>query len=151
MNGMPTVPYNRPHLTGDELRYIREAVANLQLSGNGAFTRRCQGWLEEQLGAARALLTHSCTAALEMAALLAGIGPGDEVIMPSFTFVSTANAVVLRGGVPVFVDIRPDTLNLDEALIEAAITSQTKAIIPVHYAGVACEMDTIMDIARRHG
>jgi dTDP-4-amino-4,6-dideoxygalactose transaminase len=147
---MPKIPYNRPHLTGEELRYITEAVANLQLSANGEFTRRCQSWLEERLGAARVLLTHSCTAALEMAALLIGIGPGDEVIMPSFTFVSTANAVVLRGGVPVFVDVRPDTLNIDETLIEAAITPRTRAICPVHYAGVGADMDAIGAIAKRH-
>jgi dTDP-4-amino-4,6-dideoxygalactose transaminase len=145
-----TIPYNRPHLTGDELRFIAEAVANLQLSSNGEFTRRCQSWLEERLGAARVFLTHSCTAALEMAALLAGIGLGDEVIMPCFTFVSTANAVVLRGGVPVFVDVRPDTLNLDETLIEAAITERTRAICPVHYAGVAASMGAICALARRH-
>src|ERR1017187_8978132 len=144
---MPTIPYNRPHLTGEELRYIAEAVANLQLSANGEFTRRCQSWLEKRLGAARVLLTHSCTAALEMAALLADIGPGDEVIMPSFTFVSTGNAVALRGGVPVFVDIRPDTLNLDETLIESAITPRTRAICPVHYAGVAANLDVIGAIA----
>src|ERR1022692_2921003 len=147
---MPTIPYNRPHLTGEELRYIAEAVANLQLSANGEFTRRCQSWLEERLGAARVFLTHSCTAALEMAALLADIGPGDEVIMPSFTFVSTANAVVLRGGVPVFVDIRPDTLNIDETLVEAAVSPRTKAIFAVHYAGVPANMDALKDIADRH-
>jgi dTDP-4-amino-4,6-dideoxygalactose transaminase len=147
---MATIPYNRPHLTGDELRYIAEAVGNLQLSSHGEFTRRCQRWLQEHLGAPRVLLTHSCTAALEMAALLAGIGPGDEVIMPSFTFVSTANAVVLRGGIPVFVDIRADTLNLDETLIEAAITARTRAICPVHYAGVAADLDAIGAIARKH-
>jgi dTDP-4-amino-4,6-dideoxygalactose transaminase len=146
----PPVPFNRPHVTGDELRFIAQAVENLQLSANGEFTRLCQSWLEERLGAARVFLTHSCTAALEMAALLAGIGPGDEVIMPSFTFVSTANAVVLRGGVPVFVDIRPDTLNLDETLIEAAITPRTRAICPVHYAGVAADLDVIGAIAGRH-
>ena len=147
---MPKIPYNRPHLTGEELRYIAEAVANLQLSANGEFTRRCQSWLEERLGAACVLLTHSCTAALEMAALLIGIEPGDEVIMPSFTFVSTANAVVLRGGVPVFVDVRPDTLNLDETLIETAITPRTRAICPVHYAGVGANLDAIGAIAKRH-
>jgi dTDP-4-amino-4,6-dideoxygalactose transaminase len=147
---MPKIPYNRPHLTGEELRYIAEAVANLQLSANGEFTRRCQNWLEERLGAARVLLTHSCTAALEMAALIIGIEPGDEVIMPSFTFVSTANAVVLRGGVPVFVDVRPDTLNLDEALIETAISPRTRAICPVHYAGVGANLDAIGALAKRH-
>ena len=143
-------PFNKPHMTGKELYYIAEAHFNGMLAGDGPFTKRCHVWLEEQTGAQKALLTHSCTAALEMAAILADIEPGDEVIMPSYTFVSTANAFVLRGGVPVFVDIRPDTLNIDESLIEAAITPRTKAIVPVHYAGVACEMDTIMDIARRH-
>jgi dTDP-4-amino-4,6-dideoxygalactose transaminase len=138
-------------MTGKELFYIAEAHFNGKLAGDGPFTKRCHAWLEERSGAKKALLTHSCTAALEMSALLLGIQPGDEVIMPSYTFVSTANAFVLRGGVPVFVDIREDTLNLDERLIEAAITSRTKAIVPVHYAGVACEMDAIMDIARRHG
>ena len=137
-------------MTGKELRYITEAHARRHLAGDGAFTRRCHRWLEERTGAYAALLTHSCTAALEMAAILADIGPGDEVIMPSYTFVSTANAFALRGGAPVFVDIRPDTLNLDETKIEAAITSRTRAIVPVHYAGVACKMDTIMAIARRH-
>lgn len=125
-------------------------IINNMLAGDGPFTKKCHRWLEEKTGAKRALLTHSCTAALEMAAILADIRPGDEVIMPSYTFVSTANAFVLRGGVPVFVDIRPDTLNIDESLIESAITSRTKAIVPVHYAGVACEMDTIMDIAKQH-
>jgi len=138
-------------VTGREAEYIRDAVANGQLAGNGPYTNRCQDWLAAQAGCAKALLTHSCTAALEMAAILAEIGPGDEVIMPSYTFVSTANAFVLRGGVPVFVDIRPDTLNMDENLIEAAITNRTKAIVPVHYAGVGCEMDAIMAIAERHG
>lgn len=145
------IQFNRPYMTGKELRYITEAKAGYMLAGDGPFTKRCHGWIEEQTGCAKALLTHSCTAALEMAALLLDIQPGDEVIMPSFTFVSTANAFVLRGGVPVFVDIRADTLNLDERLIEAAITPRTRAIAPVHYAGVACEMDTILDIARRHG
>jgi dTDP-4-amino-4,6-dideoxygalactose transaminase len=145
------IPFNKPYGTGNELRYIQEALERGHLSGDGHFTARCHTWLEERLGVPRALLTHSCTAALEMAALLAEIGPGDEVIMPSFTFVSSANAFVLRGAVPVFVDIRPDTLNLDERLIEAAITPRTKAIVPVHYAGVGCEMGAIMAIARRHG
>lgn len=144
------VPFNKPYMTGKELFYIAEAHFNSMLAGDGPFTKKCHRWLEQETGAQKALLTHSCTAALEMAAILADIQPGDEVIMPSYTFVSTANAFVLRGGVPVFVDIRPDTLNIDETLIEAAITSRTKAIVPVHYAGVACEMDTIMDIARRH-
>jgi dTDP-4-amino-4,6-dideoxygalactose transaminase len=137
-------------MTGKELDYIREANALGQLSGNGAFTAKCHSLLEEMTGARKVLLTHSCTGALEMAALVAGIGPGDEVIMPSYTFVSTANAFALRGAVPVFVDIRPDTLNIDERLIEDAITPRTKAIVPVHYAGVGCEMDAIMDIADRH-
>jgi dTDP-4-amino-4,6-dideoxygalactose transaminase len=144
------VPFNRPFMTGGEIEYIRQAHFNKHLSGNGEFTKKCQGWLEQTLGAGKALLTHSGTAALEMAALLAEIGPGDEVIMPSFTFVSTANAFVLRGAVPVFVDIRPDTLNLDESLVEAAITPRTRAIVPVHYAGVACAMDELGAIARRH-
>lgn len=129
---------------------MAEAHQYGQLAGDGVFTQRCGRWLEQNSGCHKAMLTHSCTAALEMAAILAGIKPGDEVIMPSYTFVSTANAFVLRGGVPVFVDIRPDTLNIDENLIEAAITSRTRAIVPVHYAGVACDMDAIMDIANRH-
>ncbi|MGZ3592465.1 MAG: aminotransferase class I/II-fold pyridoxal phosphate-dependent enzyme, partial [Syntrophales bacterium] len=144
------VPFNKPYMTGKELSYIAEAHFNSMLAGDGPFTKRCHGWIEERTDCAKALLTHSCTAALEMAALLLDIQPGDEIIMPSYTFVSTANAFVLRGGVPVFVDIREDTLNLDERLIEAAITSRTRAIVPVHYAGVACEMDTIMSIANRH-
>lgn len=138
-------------MTGQELDYIKQAEAGAMLSGDGPFTKRCHKWLEQHAGVPTALLTHSCTAALEMGALLADIQPGDEVIMPSYTFVSTANAFVLRGGVPVFVDIREDTLNLDERLIEAAITPRTKVVAPVHYAGVACEMDTIMEIARRRG
>jgi dTDP-4-amino-4,6-dideoxygalactose transaminase len=144
------VSFNKPHLTGKELHYISEAHALGQLSGDGPFTKRCNSWLEHQTGCRRALLTNSCTAALDMAAILADIGPGDEVIMPSYTFSSTANAFVLRGGVPVFVDIRPDTLNIDETRIEDAITSRTRAIVPVHYAGVSCEMDAIMAIADRH-
>ena len=144
------VPFNRPHMTGRELSYIAQAHQNHRLAGDGPFTAACSHWLEQRTGARKALLTHSCTAALDMAAILAGIGPGDEVIMPSYTFVSTANAFVLRGGVPVFVDIRPDTLNIDETLIEAAITPRTKAVVPVHYAGVGCEMEPIVDIARRH-
>lgn len=135
-------------MTGRELAYIEEAHRNHRLAGDGPFTARCSRWLEERIGGRRALLTHSCTAALDMAAILAEIGPGDEVIMPSYTFVSTANAFVLRGAIPVFVDIRPDTLNIDEALIEAAITPRTRAIVPVHYAGVGCEMEPIIDIAR---
>ena len=145
------IQFNRPYMTGKELYYIAEANFGYILAGDGPFTKRCHRWIEEKTGCAKALLTHSCTAALEMAALLLNVMPGDEIIMPSYTFVSTANAFVLRGGVPVFVDIREDTLNLDERLIEAAITPRTKAIVPVHYAGVACEMDTIMDIANRHG
>ncbi|BAO87309.1 dTDP-4-amino-4,6-dideoxygalactose transaminase [Caballeronia cordobensis] len=144
------IPFNWPHMTGKELQHIAEAHSNGSLAGDGPFTKRCHGWLEARTGCKKALLTHSCTAALEMAALLLDIEPGDEVIMPSYTFVSTANAFVLRGGVPVFVDIRGDTLNLDERLIESAITGRTRAIVPVHYAGVACEMDAIMQIAGRH-
>lgn len=145
------IQFNRPFMTGRELHYIAEAKFGNMLAGDGPFTKRCHEWLEHKCGCERALLTHSCTAALEMAALLLDIQPGDEVIMPSYTFVSTANAFVLRGGVPVFVDIREDTLNLDERLIEAAITPRTRAIVPVHYAGVACEMDAIMAVAKRHG
>jgi dTDP-4-amino-4,6-dideoxygalactose transaminase len=144
------VPFNKPYLTGKELYNITECHTRGQLAGDSHFTKLCNTWLEQRTGCHKALLTHSCTAALEIAAILADIQPGDEVIMPSYTFVSTANAFVLRGGVPVFVDIRQDTLNIDETLIEAAITTKTKAIVPVHYAGVACEMDTIMDIANRH-
>ncbi len=149
MNKIHT-PFNLPHLTGKEMFYIAEAHQNGCLAGDGPFTKRCHKWIEENAQCTKALLTHSCTAALEMAALLLNIEPGDEVILPSYTFVSTANAFVLRGGVPVFVDIRPDTLNLNEQLIEAAITPRTRAIAAVHYAGVGCEMDTIMEIARRH-
>lgn len=141
------INFNRPYMTGKELYYIAEAKFGNMLAGDGPFTKRCHHWLEQTTGCNKALLTHSCTGALEMAALLLDIQPGDEVIMPSYTFVSTANAFVLRGGVPVFVDIREDTLNLDERLIEAAITPRTRVIAPVHYAGVGCEMDTIMSIA----
>lgn len=144
------IPFNKPYLTGNELSYIAQAHANGHLAGNGQFSKYCSAWLEERIGSHRALLTHSCTAALEMAAILSGVGVGDEVIMPSYTFVSTANAFVLRGATPVFVDIRPDTLNLDETRIEEAITPRTKAIVPVHYAGVGCDMDAIMEIAGRH-
>ena len=144
------IPFNKPYMTGKELWNIAQAHANGHLAGDGNFTKHCSRWLEARTGAGKALLTHSCTAALEMAALLADIEPGDEVIMPSYTFVSTANAFVLRGAVPVFVDIRPDTLNIHETLIEAAITPRTKAIVPVHYAGVGCEMDAIMAIANKH-
>ncbi len=145
------IPFNWPYMTGRELHYIAQCHANGRFAGDGAFTRLCHQWLRDRTGAPGALLTHSCTAALEMAAILLDLQPGDEVIMPSFTFVSTANAFVLRGAVPVFVDIRPDTLNLDERQVEAAITPRTKAIAPVHYAGVAAEMDTINAIAARHG
>jgi dTDP-4-amino-4,6-dideoxygalactose transaminase len=150
MNTSVQIPFNRPHMTGKELWYISQAHSRGQLAGDGEFTKRCAQWLQEQTGSGKALLTHSCTAALEMAAILANVGPGDEVIMPSYTFVSTANAFVLRGAVPVFVDIRPDTLNLDETKIEAAITPRTRAIVPVHYAGVGCDMDFIMNLAARH-
>jgi len=145
------IPFNRPALAGRELACIEEAIARGQLAGDGAFTALCQQALAQQIEARSVLLTHSCTAALEMAALLLDLGTGDEVIMPSFTFVSTANAVALRGAVPVFVDIRPDTLNIDENRIEAAITERTRAIIPIHYGGVVAEMDTINAIAARHG
>jgi dTDP-4-amino-4,6-dideoxygalactose transaminase len=144
------IPFNKPNMTGKEPGYITEAYANGVLAGDGPFTQNCHRWLEENTGTKKALLTHSCTAALEMAALLLDIKPGDEVIVPSYTFVSTANAFVLRGGVPVFIDIKSDTLNIDEALIEGAISPKTKAIIPVHYAGVACNMDAIMRIAEKH-
>jgi dTDP-4-amino-4,6-dideoxygalactose transaminase len=144
------IPFNRPSLVGSELEYVREAVTNGHISGNGPFARRCARWLEEQSGVRRALMTHSATGALELAAILASLEPGDEVIMPSFTFVSTANAVALRGAVPVFVEVREDTLNLDETLVEEAITPRTRAIMPVHYAGIACEMDTLVEIALRH-
>jgi dTDP-4-amino-4,6-dideoxygalactose transaminase len=145
------IPFNWPHMTGKEMYYIAQSHFNGRLAGDGPFSARCHSWLQEQSGSSRVLLTHSCTAALEMTALLLDVQPGDEIIMPSYTFVSTANAFVLRGGVPVFVDVRPDTLNIDENLIEAAVTPRTRAIVPVHYAGVACEMDTIMAIAARHG
>jgi dTDP-4-amino-4,6-dideoxygalactose transaminase len=145
------IPYNKPFIVGKELFYIAQAVIeNHHTAGNGPFTKKCQAWLEEHLGCRKALLTHSCTAALEMGAILAGISAGDEIIMPSFTFVSTANAFVLRGGIPVFLDIRPDNLNLDESLIEAAITEKTRAIVPVHYAGLGCNMEKIMAIAEKH-
>lgn len=144
------IPFNKPYLTGKEGHYIADAHQRGQLAGDGFYTKCCSELLERNTLAKKVLLTHSCTAALEMAAMLADIKLGDEVIMPSYTFVSTANAFLLRGGVPVFVDIRADTLNIDETQIEAAITPRTRAIVPVHYAGVACEMDTIMKIARRH-
>jgi dTDP-4-amino-4,6-dideoxygalactose transaminase len=144
------INFNRPPFLGTEFDYIRQAVENQKICGDGPFTKQCNEWIEDKTGTAKALLTTSCTHALEMAALLLDIKPGDEVIMPSFTFVSTADAFVLRGAKIVFVDIRPDTMNINEKLIEDAITDKTKAIVPVHYAGVGCEMDTIMDIARRH-
>jgi dTDP-4-amino-4,6-dideoxygalactose transaminase len=142
------IPFNKPFTIAGELENIAAAVREGHLAGDGRFTRQCHQWLERRLGARKALLTHSCTAALEMAAILCDLKPGDEVIMPSFTFVSTANAFVLRGAVPVFVDIRPDTLNLDEKEVAKAVTSRTRAIVPVHYAGVACEMDALMMLAR---
>lgn len=144
------IPFNKPYLTGNEFTYIKEACNNGQLSGDGYFASRCHEWLRSYCGSSKALLTPSCTAALELAALLLNLNEGDEIIMPSFTFVSTANAFVLRGAVPVFVDIRADTLNINEALIEQAITPRTKAIVVVHYAGVGCEMDTIKSIAARN-
>jgi dTDP-4-amino-4,6-dideoxygalactose transaminase len=146
-----SVPFNQPYVTGDEFRYIQEAIDNAVLSGNGPFSRRCCEFLEEMLGAEKVLLTHSCTGALEMTALLADIKPGDEVIMPSFTFTSSATAFVIQGATPVFVDIRPDTLCLDERLVEAAITERTRAIVAVHYAGIGCAMDALNAIADRHG
>lgn len=145
-----TIPFNKPPYTGNEDQHVISAMRSGKMSGDGEFTLRCQSWFEEKLNCKKALLTPSCTQALEMAALLIDIQPGDEVIMPSYTFVSTANAFVLRGAKIVFVDVRADTMNIDESLIEAAVTDKTKAIVPVHYAGVACEMDTIMSIAKRH-
>ena len=144
------IPFNLPYMTGQELNYIAKAYSNECLASNSYFTKQCHEWIEKNTGCIKALLTHSCTAALEISALLLNIKEGDEVIMPSYTFVSTANAFILRGATPVFVDIRPDTLNIDETKIESAITKRTKAIIPVHYAGISCEMDTIIDIAKRH-
>ncbi len=144
------IPFNAPPIVGSEVEYMQSAMASGKLCGDGGFTRRCQQWMEQHFGSKKVLLTPSCTASLEMAALLIDIQPGDEVIMPSYTFVSTANAFVLRGATIVFVDVRPDTLNIDETLIEAAITAKTRAIVPVHYAGVACEMDSIMALAAKH-
>ncbi len=144
------ISFNVPPVTGKELTYIEQAIANKKISGDGPFTKKCNQWLEETTGTAKALLTTSCTHATEMAALLCDIQPGDEVIMPSYTFVSTADAFVLRGAKAVFVDIRPDTMNIDERLIENAVTEKTKAIVPVHYAGVSCKMDEINAIAKRH-
>ena len=150
-NNKNKIPFNKPFIAGKELFYIAQAVIeNNHTAGDGPFTKKCQAWLEERLGCRKVLLTHSCTAALEMSAILADIEPGDEIIMPSYTFVSTASSFVLRGGVPVFIDIRPDTLNINENMIEAALTARTRAILPVHYAGISCEMDIIMDIAGRH-
>ena len=144
------INFNVPPFAGNEMKYISQCVENQKICGDGGFTKKCNQWIEVKTGTAKCLLTTSCTHATELAALLANIQPGDEVIMPSYTFVSTANAFVLRGAVPVFVDIRPDTMNMDETLIEAAITEKTRAISPVHYAGVSCEMDTIMAIAKKH-
>jgi len=147
---MIKVDFNKPVTVGNEFEYMRQAIENVKISGDGVFTKKCHALLEDELGVSKALLTTSCTHALEMSALLLNIQPGDEVIIPDFTFVSTVNAFVLRGAKPVFVDIHPDTLNLDETKLEAAITPQTKALVPVHYAGVGCEMDSILEIARRH-
>ena len=144
------IKFNVPPYVDKAADYIQECVKNQKICGDGEYTKKCNAWIEERTGAGKCLLTTSCTHATELAALLCNIQPGDEVIMPAYTFVSTADAFVLRGAVPVFVDIRPDTMNIDETLIEDAITEKTKAIVPVHYAGVACEMDTIMDIAKRH-
>jgi dTDP-4-amino-4,6-dideoxygalactose transaminase len=144
------IPFNRAPMTGNEQQYVSQAIQSREISGDGLYGKRCQAWFEESLGCTKALLTPSCTAALEMAAILLDIQPNDEVIMSSYTFVSTSNAFVLRGAKIIFVDIRPDTMNIDETLIEAAITSKTRAIVPVHYAGVSCEMDTIMNIAKRY-
>ena len=148
---MAKIPFNIPPYIGTELTYVQQAIDAHKICGDGQFTKNCNQWITDRFGGVRTLLTTSGTTALEMATLLCGLGQGDEVILPSFTFSSTANAVVLTGATPVFIDIRPDTMNLDETKIEAAITEKTKAIMPVHYAGVACEMDTIMDIAKRHG
>ncbi|HRT92566.1 MAG TPA: aminotransferase class I/II-fold pyridoxal phosphate-dependent enzyme, partial [Anaerolineaceae bacterium] len=147
---MSKIPFNKPPLLGNEFDYIREAIASGHISGDGAFTKRCHTILEQLIGAPKVLLTTSCTHALEMAALLLDIQPGDEVIFPSFTFVSTVNAFVLRGAVPVFADIHPDTLNLDESQLERLVSAKTRAVVPVHYAGVGCEMDTILAFANEH-
>lgn len=150
MSSIIMIPFNKPPVTGQEIQYIQEALSGSKLSGDGYFAKKCEQWFVEKTGCVKSLLTPSCTHALELAALLIDVQPGDEIIMPSYTFVSTANAFALRGAKIVFVDIRPDTMNIDENLIEQAITSRTKAIVPVHYAGVACEMDTIMAIADKH-
>lgn len=144
------IVFNVPPFTGKEMEYISQAVENQKICGDGEFTKKCNEWIERRTGTGKCLLTTSCTHGLELAALLSGVGPGDEVIMPAYTFVSTADAFVLRGATPVFVDIRPDTMNIDEKKIEDAITERTKVIAPVHYAGIGCEMDTIMEIAKRH-
>jgi dTDP-4-amino-4,6-dideoxygalactose transaminase len=148
---MESIPFNRPFIVGKELFYIARAVLEGQLAGNGVFTRKCETWMQQRFEARRVLLTHSCTAALEMCALLTDVGPGDEVVVPSYTFVSTANAFALRGARIRFIDVRPDTLNLDETKLEEAITPRTRVVVPVHYAGVSCEMETIMEIARARG
>ena len=145
------IPFNVPPCCGREDEYVLEAIHSHKICGDGAFTKKCHAWLEEHTGAAKALLTTSGTAALDMSALLCKLEPGDEVILPSYTFSSSANAFVLAGAVPVFIDVRPDTMNMDETLIEDAITDRTRAICVMHYGGVACEMDAIMSIARRHG
>lgn len=144
------IPFNKPPVVGTEVEYMQQAMKSGKLCGDGSFTKKCEEWMEKRFGSAKVLLTPSCTASLEMAAILLDIQPGDEVIMPSYTFVSTSNAFVLRGAKVVFVDIRPDTMNIDETKIEAAITDKTKAIVPVHYAGVACEMDIIMALAKKY-
>ena len=145
------IPFTRVHVTGREIEYIRQAIDSNRLGGDGAFSKRCEAWLEKTTGSARALMTHSCTAALEMAAIIAEVGPGDEVIMPSFTFVSTANAFALRGAVPVFVDVEPETMNLAPEEVQKAVTSRTRAIVPVHYAGIPCDMDALLEIGRNAG
>src|SRR3989304_5924860 len=151
MNENPRVDFNRPITVGNEFEYIRQAIANAHISGDGPFTMKCHALLEGELGVPKVLLTTSCTHALEMSAILLDIQPGDEVIIPDFTFVSTVNAFVLRGATPRFIDVRPDTLNLDESKLETLITPRTKAIVPVHYAGVGCEMDKILAIANQYG
>src|SRR3954471_22803922 len=145
------IPFNKPHVSGKELEYVTRAINAGEIAADGRFTKGCARFLEEKFAIAKALMMPSCTAGLEMAALLCDVQPGDEVILPSYTFVSTANAFVRAGGRPVFVDIRPDTLNLDETLVEAAVSERTKAIVPVHYAGVGCEMDVLSQVAKKHG
>src|SRR3989304_2320531 len=148
---MKKISFNQPIISGNEFTYMQDAIKNMHISGDGVYTRKCHALLEETLGVKKVMLTTSCTHALELSALLLDIQPGDEVIIPSFTFVSTVNAFVLRGAIPVFADIRPDTLNLDETQMEGLITPRTKAVVPVHYAGVGCEMDVIMEIAGHQG